>query len=70
MMFSLHDHYKAARTDGSAWLEANNGRCSHRVIRGCSWVDISEVLRVSNRINYTVDIRNFNLGFRLAQDLP
>ena len=31
-----HDDYKNAPLDGSAWLEANNGDCKKRVLRGGS----------------------------------
>ena len=65
-----HDTYKGAPKDGSVWLEADGGECGQRVIRGGSWNNIPENLRVSNRNWNGADDRNDNIGFRLAQDLP
>ncbi len=63
-----HGSYKQAPTDGSAWLEANGGNCQGRVVRGGSWFNFPEFLRVSNRLWVTADPRNFGIGFRLVQD--
>ena len=44
------------------------GGCSRRVIRGGSWNDKPWFMRSANRYRYTAAIRNYDLGFRLAQD--
>jgi formylglycine-generating enzyme required for sulfatase activity len=41
-----------------------------RVLRGGSWYNIPVGLRVSHRNWDVADYRNYDLGFRLAQDLP
>jgi formylglycine-generating enzyme required for sulfatase activity/energy-coupling factor transporter ATP-binding protein EcfA2 len=64
-----HGNYNDAPIDGSAWLEANGGDCSQRVIRGGSWDFKPLDLRASYRNWNTTDFRNLNLGFRLVQDL-
>ena len=62
-----HGDYKGAPADGSAWLEANQGDCSRRVVRGGSWGDGPRILRSGNRSrNY---VAGNGLGFRLARDL-
>jgi formylglycine-generating enzyme required for sulfatase activity len=65
-----HDNYKDAPPDGSAWLDANGGNCQRRVLRGGSWDNSPEFLRVSYRIWDDADNRYGDIGFRLAQDLP
>jgi formylglycine-generating enzyme required for sulfatase activity len=64
-----HGSYRGAATDGSAWLDADDGDCSSRVIRGGSWDDIAVGLRTSKRFWDFADSRNSLLGFRLAQDI-
>jgi|GEM_PF-1315784 len=61
-----HQDYTGAPTDGSAWLEANQGVCSRRVVRGGSWVNLPLILRSGFRYRYDRAV-NF-LGFRLARD--
>ena len=39
------------------------------MIRGGSWISKPAILRSANRNWNTPDSRDFNLGFRLAQDL-
>ena len=34
----LHGSYRGAPRDGSAWLDADGGDCSGRVLRGGSWL--------------------------------
>ncbi len=41
-----------------------------RVIRGGSWLYFSVFLRSSFRFRYNAGNRNYNVGFRLAQDIP
>jgi formylglycine-generating enzyme required for sulfatase activity len=64
-----HTNYQGAPTDGSAWLEAGEGDCGRRVIRGGSWGNFPGFLRVSNRDGLYPDDRYFLLGFRLVQDM-
>lgn len=65
-----HGTYEGAPRDGSAWLEAEGGDCTRRVIRGGSWLNKPGYLRSSYRYWTTADFRNDDLGFRLAQDTP
>jgi formylglycine-generating enzyme required for sulfatase activity len=65
----LHDDYREAPADGSAWLEANGGNCGRRILRGGSWGSPSADLRASSRFAYLAGFHNFYLGFRLAQDI-
>ena len=65
-----HDNYQDAPMDGSAWLEANDGECGKRVVRGGSWNYGPESLRASNRYWLTTDDLGGDVGFRLVQDLP
>lgn len=65
-----HGNYQSAPTDGSVWGEAGGGECGQRVFRGGSCYNLLLFLRASNRSrNYAVN-RSYDLGFRLAQDLP
>lgn len=65
-----HTDYKGAPINGLPWLEANEGDCAKRVIRGGSWFGIPEVLRASFRLGDPTDYRSSAIGFRLVQDLP
>jgi formylglycine-generating enzyme required for sulfatase activity len=65
----LHDNYEGAPTDGSAWEGEARGDCGRRVLRGGSWFYKPEYLRSANRNWNNADYWNFNIGFRLAQDL-
>ncbi|MDP7555621.1 MAG: SUMF1/EgtB/PvdO family nonheme iron enzyme, partial [Nitrospinota bacterium] len=40
----------------------------YKVLRGGSWLYIPEYLRAAFRDRYKPDDRNFNYGFRIAQD--
>ena len=64
-----HKNYTGAPEDGSAWLEAGDGNCDRRVMRGGSWLNRPRSLRSSDRSWNTADDRDFALGFRLAQDI-
>ena len=57
--------YVSAPTDGSAWM---SGNCSLRVIRGGSWHYGPGFLHSAYRSRNTRTSRDFDLGFRLAQD--
>jgi len=64
-----HKDYQHAPTNGSAWLEANNGSCGTRVRRGGGWTNAPMSLRASFRNGYSADSRSIQIGFRLAQDI-
>ncbi|MCB0839704.1 MAG: SUMF1/EgtB/PvdO family nonheme iron enzyme [Bacteroidetes bacterium] len=59
-----HDSYKNAPNDGSAWLSPEG---TWRVLRGGSWGNLPQNLRVSNRGRYSPDDRVNVIGFRLAR---
>ena len=61
-----HGDYKGAPADGSAWLEANQGDCSRRVVRGGSWNFFPQILRSGGR--YGGSGADDDLGFRLGRD--
>ncbi|MFZ4703493.1 MAG: formylglycine-generating enzyme family protein, partial [Candidatus Methylumidiphilus sp.] len=63
-----HEDYTGAPVDGSAWLEAKQSDCQHRVIRGGSWYYVPQILRSADRYWYTSVGASFDLGFRLARD--
>jgi formylglycine-generating enzyme required for sulfatase activity/energy-coupling factor transporter ATP-binding protein EcfA2 len=63
-----HENYEGAPTDGLAWLEAGDGDCGRRVIRGGAWFfNNPEDLRSSFRNGDTTVNRIYFIGFRLAQ---
>ncbi len=64
-----HDNYDGAPTDGGAWLEADGGDCSRRVLRGGSWGHYPRDLRSANRSRGTTDGRGGSSGFRVARTL-
>ncbi len=61
-----HDNYRGAPSNGSAWT---SGSCGSRVLRGGSWFSGPRLLRSANRGGSTPGSRDFDYGFRLAQDL-
>ena len=61
-----HADYNGAPTDGSAWT---SGDCSHRVLRGGSWVDNPQFLRSASRDGVSIVDRNIFLGFRVGRTL-
>jgi formylglycine-generating enzyme required for sulfatase activity len=65
-----HSGYRRAPTDGSAWLDADGGHCSLRVVRGGSWDNGPEYLRTSYHVRFRAVFRDGHLGFRLVQDIP
>ncbi|MGE0642623.1 MAG: SUMF1/EgtB/PvdO family nonheme iron enzyme [Nitrospira sp.] len=65
----VHDNYSEAPNDGSAWLEMNGGNCQGRMIRGGSWFDLPDNLRLSYRNWYFAIYPYGSIGFRLAQDI-
>jgi formylglycine-generating enzyme required for sulfatase activity len=65
-----HDSYERAPTNGLAWEEAAEGNCARRVVRGGAWSVGPGFLRSAIRTAGSVsDGRNFDLGFRLTQDI-
>jgi formylglycine-generating enzyme required for sulfatase activity len=67
MQDCVHTSYATPPGDGSAWLEQDQGDCSHRVLRGGSWYDSAHYLRSAYRLWVAVDGANFTLGFRVAR---
>lgn len=45
------------------------GKCGQRVVRGGSWTRTPGYVRSSYRIKFVTDVRGYDIGFRLAQDL-
>ncbi|MEI6542863.1 MAG: formylglycine-generating enzyme family protein [Methylococcales bacterium] len=64
-----HDNYDSAPDDGSAWLEADKGDCSRRVVRGGSWYDYPQYLRSAGRDWFLTDAASNLSGFRVARAL-
>ena len=62
-----HGDYDGAPTDGTAWIE--NGNCKNRVARGGAWSNTPDFLRSAARVSRAPNVRNSNLGFRLARTL-
>ena len=62
-----HDDYQDAPTDGSAWVDADQG--AYRVCRGGSWLRNARYCRVSFRDFNSPGFRGNSLGFRLALSL-
>ena len=48
----VHTNYNGAPADGSAWLAANGGDCTNRILRGGSWNIAPVILRSANRGGY------------------
>jgi formylglycine-generating enzyme required for sulfatase activity/energy-coupling factor transporter ATP-binding protein EcfA2 len=65
-----HSTYARAPRDGSAWLGADEGDCTLRVVRGGSWSHGPGNLRASRRDGDATDDRDGSLGVRLVQDIP
>ncbi|MEM9723338.1 MAG: formylglycine-generating enzyme family protein [Bacteroidota bacterium] len=59
-----HDRYQEAPTDGTAWVDLEEG--APRVRRGGGWDRSARYCRVSSRDRLTPGNRNNSLGFRLA----
>jgi formylglycine-generating enzyme required for sulfatase activity len=65
-----HDNYEGAPGDGSAWLQANDGDCTQRVIRGGSWQSAKDAnIRIDARAGINSTEKHSNIGFRIAKDL-
>lgn len=61
-----HDTYVGAPTDGSVWVDREDGQGVVRVLRGGSWYDNPRACRVAYRNSYEPASRDYSLGFRLA----
>ncbi len=65
-----HENYGGTPPeDGSAWLEADKGDCSRRVVRGGSWYFNPQILRSASRDGINSDGAFVNAGFRVARAL-
>ncbi|MCK9802335.1 formylglycine-generating enzyme family protein [Pseudomonas sp. MAFF 302030] len=64
-----HPNYVGAPTDGSAWMDANNGECIAAMMRGNDWGEAPVFSRSGNRNNRDRDVRGDFLGFRVAREL-
>lgn len=60
-----HDSYVGAPTNGSAWT---SGDCTRRVLRGGSWINSTDRLRVAFRYRVPSTYRYDSSGLRLAKD--
>lgn len=65
----VHPNYSHAPEDGSAWLEANDGNCNNRILRGGAWNNPPGVLRSGIRHESPAFTRGYNIGFRVARTL-
>lgn len=62
-----HETYKGAPIDGSAWT---NDECTHRVLRGGSWVSGSSYARSAVRLRLTPESKSSSYGIRPVWRLP
>jgi formylglycine-generating enzyme required for sulfatase activity len=62
-----HRNYRGAPADGAPWLEADEGDCERRVVRGGSWDSTVGGLRSAFRYRWPRDARDGSVGFRLAR---
>ena len=62
-----HYSYAGAPSDSRAWASGDD--CALRVLRGHSWYNLPRLLRAAGRYGFDVDLRGFNLGFRVARTL-
>jgi formylglycine-generating enzyme required for sulfatase activity len=62
-----HDSYEGAPADGSAWLQ--NGDATFRAIRGGSWHNETELIRVAIRFERHRKVQFDTLGLRVARTM-
>ncbi len=63
----MHDDYKGAPTNGSAWT---SGECGFRVLRGGAWNGYPADLRsADDRYGESPEMRNGDIGFRVGRTL-
>jgi formylglycine-generating enzyme required for sulfatase activity len=60
-----HDNYKGAPTDGSAWIDVKAKKNADRILRGGSWNGFPADCCSASRRRYSVEYRDFFIGFRL-----
>ncbi|MGB6537562.1 MAG: SUMF1/EgtB/PvdO family nonheme iron enzyme [Xanthobacteraceae bacterium] len=65
----VHKNYNGAPIDGSAWLAANGGACTNRILRGGSWGGTPDLLRSALRSKSPTDTRVDFFGFRVGRTL-
>ncbi|MFO1417879.1 MAG: SUMF1/EgtB/PvdO family nonheme iron enzyme [Methylotetracoccus sp.] len=63
-----HDGYRGAPGNQQPWLDDGECATGRQVVRGGSWLDGSSELRSAARVAKSPDLREPNLGFRVAQD--
>lgn len=66
----LHENYENAPSDGSAWMEEEDGKCYDAVLRGGSWVGDPFWLRSASRMGTSRTQRQGQDGLRVARTLP
>jgi formylglycine-generating enzyme required for sulfatase activity len=62
-----HGSYDRVSLDGSEVAEDSG--CPGRLLRGGSWISSPSDLRSAIRSRYAPDVRNYNVGFRVARAL-
>lgn len=60
--------YTDAPTDGS--VREMKGTCEKRVVRGGAWIDGSSTSRSAYRYAEAEGFRNYQVGFRVAREMP
>jgi formylglycine-generating enzyme required for sulfatase activity len=65
----VHKNYVGAPANGSAWLQANGGNCSDRLIRGGAWVNPPDNLRTAFHTGYPIQFRDVAIGLRVGRSL-
>ena len=60
-----HPGYEGAPADGRPWEEG--GDCSRRAVRGGSWMTHGWLLRDAGRLRFTIGVRTYHIGFRVAR---
>lgn len=68
----FHTNYNEAPADGSAWLKANQGDCSKRMLRGNSPDLGPDGVRSANRgtgLGFPTGNRGYAIGFRVGRTL-
>jgi formylglycine-generating enzyme required for sulfatase activity len=66
----VHGSYNGAPTDGLAWMDANEGDCKDRVVRGGSWYFTPVYARSAYRYWLSILVRYVDVGFRVVRTLP
>ncbi|MBT3534724.1 MAG: SUMF1/EgtB/PvdO family nonheme iron enzyme [Rhodospirillaceae bacterium] len=62
-----HKNYQGAPNNGRAWT--TGGTCGVRAVRGGSWTNEGKDLEVANRGSNTLDVRDYDIGFRVARTM-